>query len=98
MWFLNINDNNDNNFVENRINTIENDKNNRDNNTDEKIIKNNSILWNSKNKTNLTTEKASTSQRFSFNFRRYNIVKRNAENCGADATAFKTNITKRIII
>ena len=100
----NINDNNtidnENNVVENRMNTIENNKNNfnndMNNNTDEKIIKNNSFYErNSQNKTNPTTEKVSTNQRFSSNYSKYNIVKRNTGNYNSNATAFETNSTKK---
>ena len=100
----NINDNNtidnENNVVENRMNTIENNKNNfnndMNNNTDEKIIKNNSFYErNSQNKTNPTTEKVSTNQRFWSNYSKYNIVKRNTGNYNSNATAFETNSTKK---
>ena len=71
-------------------------KKNSNNNTDEKIIRNNSYYErNSQNKTNPTTEKVSTNQRFSSNYSKYNIVKRNTGNYNSNASAFETNSTKK---
>ena len=90
---------NDNNINEKmyglNINTATNNKDSN-NNTDEKIIKNNSFYGRiSQIKTSPQTEKISNNQRFSSNFSKYNVVKRNSGNYNSNMTGFETNSTKK---
>ena len=90
---------NDNNINEKmyglNINTATNNKDSN-NNTDEKIIKNNSFYGRiSQIKTSPQTEKISNNQRFSSNFSKYNVVKRNSGNYNSNITGFETNSTKK---
>ena len=71
-------------------------KENSNNNTEEKIIRNNSYYErNSQNKTNPTTEKVSANQRFSSNYSKYNVVKRNTGNYNIHISDYETNSTKK---
>ena len=97
----NITIDNCNNEIENKLSNLDINlnlnKNNKDiNNTDEKIIKNNSFYGNtSQMKTNTPGDNNSTIQRYSSNYSKYIVVKRNTGNCNANATAFDTNSTKK---
>ena len=97
----NITIDNCNNEIENKLSNLDINlnlnKNNKDiNNTDEKIIKNNSFYGNtSQMKTNTPGDNNSTIQRYSSNYSKYIVVKRNTGNCNVNATAFDTNSTKK---
>ena len=87
--------NNDNNTIDNCNNEIEN-RLNIDTNADEKIIKNDTYYgMNSKNKTKIGGENILSAQRFSSNYSKYNVVKRNSGNCNNNITGFETNDTKK---
>ena len=101
---INNNENQENNDIENidnikdnNMNTIDKKENNIiSNDTDEKIIKNNSFYGNnSQNKTCSGTEKTISVQRFSSNYSKYNSVKRNSGNFNTNVTGFETNSTKK---
>ena len=96
---LNINDNktidNCNNEIENKLNTEINMNNNENDNTaDEKIIKNDSYHRNI-SPINIGSERTLSTQRFSSNYSKYNVVKRNSGNCNSNFTGFETNDTKK---
>ena len=98
---LNINDTNTidncNNEIENKLNTeinINMDNNENNNNFDEKIIKNDSYHRNISH-INIGSEKTLSTQRFSSNYSKYNVVKRNSGNCNNNITGFETNDTKK---
>ena len=97
----NITIDNCNNEIENKLSNLDINlnlnKNNKDiNNTDEKIIKNNSFYGNTSHmKTNTPGDNNSTIQRYSSNYSKYIVVKRNTGNCNVNATAFDTNSTKK---
>jgi palmitoyltransferase len=98
---LNINDNktidNCNNEIENKLNTEINiimNNNENDNTADEKIIKNDSYHRNI-SPINIGSERTLSTQRFSTNYSKYNVVKRNSGNCNSNFTGFETNDTKK---
>ena len=98
---LNINDNNTidncNNEIENKLNTeinINLNNNENDNTADEKIIKNDSYHRNI-SPINFGSERTLSTQRFSSNYSKYNVVKRNSGNCNSNFTGFETNDTKK---
>ena len=97
----NITIDNCNNEIENKLSNLDINlnlnKNNKDiNNTDEKIIKNNSFYGNtSQMKTNTPGDNNSTIQRYSSNYSKYIVLKRNTGYCNVNTTALDTNSTKK---
>ena len=106
---LNQDNNNDNNTIDNFNNEIENRLNSIDinlnmnnketNNTDEKIIKNISFYGNSSQiKANNGTDNTSSIQRFSSNYSKYNVVKRNSGNCNSNITGLRQLVPKKLLM
>ena len=99
----NITIDNCNNEIENKLSNLDinlnlniNMNKNENNNTDEKIIKNNSFYGNnSQFKTNTPGDNTSSIQRYSSNYSKYNVVKRNTGNCNVNTTAYDTSSTKK---
>ena len=92
----NINNNNDNNIIDNCNNNEIENKLNVDTNVDENKIKNDSYYGNkTQNKTNTVGENILSTQRFSSNYSKYYVVKRNSGNCNSNITGFESNSTKK---